>query len=201
MAVKFAGLISGALAAAIKQLVLAGLPTTHVLMFLFACLFMALPTAEKMAPLSCGAMSKRKETNKDAGKLRMHEYEKIEQMKCANLEQIAALHTGSTRLRPDKASEIGTVESNLRWRLSDGIDVISDNTIRARAEKLVAAHLQFVSLDHLSEKRESAIVQLHDAPAEGFHGALTRRHQMQRDDDCKFGMTYDLKNSREVPTA
>lgn len=76
MAVKFAGLISGALAAAIKQLVLAGLPTTHVLMFLFACLFMALPTAEKMAPLSCGAMSKRKETNKDAGKLRMHEYEK-----------------------------------------------------------------------------------------------------------------------------
>ena len=118
---------------------------------------------------------------------------KIEQMKCANLEQITALHTGSTRLRADKASEIGTVESNLRWRLSDGIDVISDNTIRARAEKLVAAHLQFVSLDHLSEKRESAIVQLHDAPAEGFHSALTRRHQIQRVDDCKFGMTYDLK--------
>jgi hypothetical protein len=52
MAVKFAGLMSGAFAAAIKQLVLAGLPTTQVLMFLLACLFMAFPTAEKIAPLS-----------------------------------------------------------------------------------------------------------------------------------------------------
>lgn len=59
MAVKLAGLMSGALAAAIKQLVLAGLPTTHVLMFLLACLFMALPTAEKMAPLSWRAVRAR----------------------------------------------------------------------------------------------------------------------------------------------
>jgi hypothetical protein len=130
MAVKFAGLMSGALAAAIKQLVLAGLPTTHVLMFLLACLFMALPTAEKMAPLSCGAMSylsqrtrilaakiQRFQLGKRTMQVQDDVHERGAAMRCENaaadLEQVTALHARSTGLGANKAREVGTVESNL----------------------------------------------------------------------------------------
>jgi hypothetical protein len=106
MAVKLAGLISGALAAAIRQLVLAGLPTTHVLMFLLACLFMALPTAEKMAPLSWATLS----TENTA---RICVQGQGAKWREKHLEQIAALHSWPARLRANKASKVSAFKSDL----------------------------------------------------------------------------------------
>ena len=110
MAVKLAGLISGALAAAIRQLVFAGLPTTHVLMFLLACLFMALPTAEKMAPLSWATLS-------TANKTRTCAQGQGEIWREKHLEQIAALHSWPARLRANKARKVSAVKCDLGERL------------------------------------------------------------------------------------
>mmetsp|Transcript_10300 Transcript_10300/g.24177 ORF Transcript_10300/g.24177 Transcript_10300/m.24177 type:complete len:247 (+) Transcript_10300:247-987(+) len=52
MAEKLVGAMSGALAEAMRQLVLAGLPTISTFTFLLAEALMALPVAVKMAPLS-----------------------------------------------------------------------------------------------------------------------------------------------------